>query len=446
MFAVHRQRKTGGDLSDIFDVVVVGAGMFGAAAARHLSATGADLMVVGPAEPEDKATASQHAFGAYFGEARITRRLGWDEVWGVTDARSFERYHDIEVNSGIPFFHECGSLVVMAKSIARRTSAILEQCAAGCIQVERMQQARLRAEFPDFHAPALNGGAEGLFEQRHAGYLNPRELVRAQLALAQSNGARLLRSAVTAIGRDQVGGLWRLRTQANGNSDIRAKRVLVTTGAFTNHNGVLPDGRALALYPFTEPNLLFEVDDAQLASLRGLPTIVTVDPDDSGDANMSLYLLPPIKYPDGRWYLRIGPGMQPIVQQLHSVEEMVAWYSRQRISAAARQVLTTMMETIIPGLRPRSVHEAACIIEKTPSRYPYIGHLDDDETLTVAVGGNGHGARGSDEIGRLAATVTLGLPWDCPIPLETFAPIRAADVARRDGERPGFCKPPFGLC
>lgn len=42
-----------------------------------------------------------------------------------------------------------------------------------------------------------------------------------------------------------------------------------------------------------------------------------------------------------------------------------------------------------------------------PVRYPYLGPLDDHETLTVAVSGNGHGARDSDEIGRLASTIVL---------------------------------------
>jgi glycine/D-amino acid oxidase-like deaminating enzyme len=79
-------------MSEISEVVVVGAGMFGSAAAKHLSNAGAQVLVIGPAEPAGGVPASQHEFGAYFDEARITRRLGWDEVWGTTDARSLERF------------------------------------------------------------------------------------------------------------------------------------------------------------------------------------------------------------------------------------------------------------------------------------------------------------------------------------------------------------------
>lgn len=432
-------------MSGIFEVVVVGAGMFGSAAARHLSRAGADVLVIGPAEPPERTPVSRHAFAAHFDEARITRRLGWDDVWGTIDARSLERLGDIEAESGLRFFHECGSLVVMAKSIEHRTSAILSRCEVDGIVVEQMARESLGREFPELGLPPLTGGVDGLFERRQAGYLDPRQLVKAQLSLAEASGGRLLRAAVTAIRKDSAAGVWRLRTERAGSfGEIAAERILVATGAFTNHNGVLPGDFKLALYPFMEPNLLFEVGDRQLGRLCRLPPVVIVDPNDTGDANMSAYLLPPVRYPDGKWYMRVGPGMQPIVEELTTAEAMIAWYAEQRITPRQTAFLTAMMRMLVPGLEPATVRPAACIIEKTPSRYPYIGHIDEDESLTVAVGGNGHGARGSDEIGRLASTVVLGRPWDCGIAAETFVPMAAVHATH--GCRPDFLKPPFGLC
>jgi sarcosine oxidase len=125
----------------------------------------------------------------------------------------------------------------------------------------------------------------------------------------------------------------------------------------------------------------------------------------------------------------------------------VDWYARQEITPRQEALLTTTMHMLVPNLKPASVRAACCIIEKTPSRYPYLGHIDDDESLTVAVGGNGHGARGSDEIGRLAATIVLGRPWDCAIlPQTMFTPMAADADTGGDAERPAFLKPPFGLC
>ncbi|MGW4788568.1 NAD(P)/FAD-dependent oxidoreductase [Streptomyces sp. NPDC004230] len=432
---------------EAFDFVVVGAGMFGSAAAKYLSRTGAHVLVIGPGEPAHGEPVSQHAFSAHFDEARITRRLGWDEVWGTLDARSLGRFRDIESESGVEFFHESGSLVLMAKSIAHRTNAILRHCGEAGIVVERLPAEALRKEFPDLGLLSLAGGIEGLLEREQAGYLNPRRLVAAQLALTRAAGGKLLRAAVSAISKDASSGRWLLEVQENGHrTRIAAGRVLIAAGAFTNHNQVLPGTHQLALRTFAEPNLLFEVAAGQVDPLRHLPPVVTVDPDDTRDENMSVYLLPPIRYPDGRWYARIGPGMQPFVRELTTADEMTAWYARQRVTPQQEAFLTSMMGMLMPGLKPESVRAACCIIEKTPSRYPYIGHLDEDESLTVAVGGNGHGARGSDEIGRLASRVVLGERWDSSVPQRVFAPIAAHTQPEEDADRPNFLQPPFGLC
>ncbi|WP_327116564.1 FAD-dependent oxidoreductase [Nocardia sp. NBC_01730] len=427
------------DIPRTVEIAVIGAGMFGSAAAKYLSTEGADVLVIGPGEPDDR-RGDQHSFAAHYDQARICRRMGWDPVWAELDARSLERYRSIESASGVEFFTDCGSLVLLAGSIGHRTTAMAAQCRDEGIAVERIDAATLTAQFPTLGLPALDGGVEGLLERTHAGYLNPRRLVSAQFALAQAEGARCLRASVRQVVEHQ--GRWLLTLDGpRGQFEVSAEKVLVAAGTFTNHNGVLPDGHRLAMRAYAEPNLLFEVGEAQREELGALPPIVTVDPADTGNANQSIYLVPPVLYPDGRCWMRIGPGMQPCVQPLDGVEEMIAWYRRQVITPTQATLLTTVMQTMVPSLASTSVRHATCIIEKTPTRYPYIGHVD-DETFTVAVGGNGHGARGSDEIGRLAANLVLGKPWDSPLPQDTFAP-----VAGHDTEDTTMClKPPFGLC
>lgn len=419
--------------------------MFGSAAGKYLSHAGADVLVIGPAEPDAGTPISQYSFGAHFDEARITRRLGWDPVWHTTDARSLERFRDIEVESGISFFQECGSLILMAKSIGHRTDDMLRQCDADAIEVERLPADVLGQAVPMLNLPALPGGVEGLFERKQAGYLNPRQLVKAQISLIESAGGQVLRAAVVAVWKEQASGRWRLLVERAGQRfEIGAERVLVASGAMTNQNNVLPADRELAMHVFTEPNLLLQVDHEQLVTFQDLPPVVTIDPDDAGNSNKSIYLLPPICYPDGNWYIRIGPGMQPIVAELDSTAEMVSWCAQQRITAEQADFLSSMARRLLPELRPVGVREACCLIDKTPTRYPYIGHLADSETFTVAVGGNGHGARGSDEIGRMAATVVSGGAWEWEIPQETFRPLLVGDD-RPSGDL-NFHKPPFGLC
>ena len=426
-----------------FDFAVIGAGMFGSAAAKYLSIN-SKVVLIGPEEPINKEIASSRlSFGAYYDQARITRRLGWDEVWAATDSISLNRFRDIEKESGISFFYEAGSLVIMAKSIASRTESILKQCQDSGIEVDRLNQASIENNWSYLKAPKILGGIEGLFEDKMAGYLNPRKLVKAQLSLFKLHGGTLLRGSVTQVSKNKHSNLWQLSVLKNDKTElVYANKLLIAAGAFINHNQILPIKSKLELYSFTEPNLLFEVGEDEVKRLHKMPTIITVDPEDNGNQNTSIYLLPPIQYPDGKYYFRIGPGMQPIVKQLDTLEEMRDWYIQQKITREQRDFLMKMQQILMPDVKIQSIQEACCIIEKTPSHYPYIGQINEDNSLNIVTGGNGHGARGSDEIGRVAAHLAKENKWDFKVEQRYFKPI----ISTNNSITKIQIKPPFGLC
>ncbi|MEU1232290.1 FAD-binding oxidoreductase [Streptomyces sp. NPDC005828] len=429
------------------EVVVVGAGMFGSAAAKYLSRAGADVLVIGPESPDRDEAAPLSSYGAHLDEARIVRRLGWDRLWGTLDARSADRLPALEAESGVEFFAECGALALMGKGVRDRTREMLRLCAAGGIVVEELSTAALGREFPHLGVPPVAGGVDGLLERRSAGYLHPRLMVRAQLDLAMRAGVRLMRGAVTAVRKAGRAGPWILHADVDGReAQVETERVLVATGALINRTDALPPGRELDLQAFTEPNLLFEVAEAQLDRLRTLPTVVVVDPEDTGNDNLSAYLLPPVRYPDGKWYMRIGPGMQPLVRELRTTAESLSWCAAHTVTREQDLFLRNAMRVLVPTLEPVSVRTACCVVDKTPTRSPYIGALDGDDGLSVVVGGNGHGARGSDEIGRLAATLVLGETWDFPLPPDVFTPKWRTRATGPETGRPDYLTPPFGLC
>jgi sarcosine oxidase len=92
-----------------FKVIIVGRGMMGAAAARHLSGMIEGVALIGPSEPVERK--SHHGvFASHYDEARITRSFDDNAVWATLAARSLDRYHEIEAKSGISFFTEAGCL------------------------------------------------------------------------------------------------------------------------------------------------------------------------------------------------------------------------------------------------------------------------------------------------------------------------------------------------
>ena len=74
-------------MTDLYDVAVVGRGLIGAAAARHLAESGIKVVLIGPDEPFDR-RASSGPFCSHPDEGRITRVAGRTAIWSQVAARS----------------------------------------------------------------------------------------------------------------------------------------------------------------------------------------------------------------------------------------------------------------------------------------------------------------------------------------------------------------------
>jgi sarcosine oxidase len=375
-------------------IIVIGRGLVGSAASRHLSALTDGVAVLGPEEPPDR-TAHNGVFASHYDEGRITRVVDRDPAWAVTARRSIDRYAEIEARSGIRFFTDAGYLGVGAAG-----SDYLDGCeTVGRMfgaDITRLDAAGIAARFPFLAVP---DGAEGLYEGRRAGYVGPRAMVRAQTEVARQQGAAIIADEATSM-----------RAIANGvevdtahGSTLRAERVLVTTGAFTDACGLLPVD--LKLRVFGRTVVLAHIDDGLLAELSGMPALI--------DAESGAYILPPIRYPDGRHYLKIGIG-GTADPELRSLLDLISWFKSTGSAENARD-FQAFVTRLIPALdRCRHWHTDTCAVTWTATGLPYIDYVLDDR-ITVAIVCNGKGAKSSDDWGWLAARLVAGLEWDHPV-------------------------------
>jgi sarcosine oxidase len=384
--------------------------MIGSAATRYLSAMGLRVAAVGPAEPTNW---QEHSgvFASHYDQGRITRIIDPDGVWAVLGARSIAAYGEIEAAGGIAFHHPVGCLRV-SPFYQQPDDTIAQAAAHGDAhgaQFQLLPAAELAARFPFLHfAP----GSTALWEEGGAGYINPRSLVAAQLTAAERQGATVIRATVTRLAKQN--GVVELATD-QGES-VRAAKVLVAAGAYTNQ--LLP--RPLDLRARAVSILLAEVDEAEAARLAAMPSIIyRLD----GDPTLfSIYALPPIRYPDGRTYVKIGGALfEPIHRSSHA--EWVEWFhgpGNPVETGAVRQVL----EAMLPGLRVRRYATKPCVVTYTAHDHPYVDVLDADSPadgqLFVAAGGCGAAAKSSNEIGRMAALLVANRAWTYDIPTETF--------------------------
>ncbi|WP_394196881.1 NAD(P)/FAD-dependent oxidoreductase [Litoreibacter albidus] len=358
-------------------LAVIGRGLWGAAAARHLAMAGADVTLIGPTEPADKAT-HNGVFGSHYDEGRITRKNALDPYWVGVSTAAIDRYHEIERQSGVRFYTPTGAAMVGGAAFMARVEV---GRALHDVPCDMLDHAALTARFPFFTFPA---DFTGYHETTRAGHVSPRNLVAAQAKAAQGFGATLLEATVDGL-EERAQDVVVVTDQGRHSFD----RVLVAAGYNTDR--VL--GRAPSLEVYARTVAFFEVDEAQGAALSAMPTLVYDTPEDP-------YLLPPIRYPDGKLYLKLGGD--PTDEPLTTDADVRAWFQAGG-NPQVRDRLDAMLRRLMPALDIKSLSMGSCVTSWTKDRRPELARLSD--RVAVCTGGNGAGAKCSDEIGRLGAAL-----------------------------------------
>lgn len=374
-----------------FEYIVVGAGMMGSAAARHLTLMGKNVALIGPDEPEQKADHTG-VFASHYDQARITRALDDDADWSRFAMQSIARYAEIEQAADHRFFHEVGSLMAGAEHGPH--SGLVQDCiqvgAAHSVDFEKLKGAALAERFPYLRFP---DGVLGLFEAKGAGYVNPRDHVHAQIVAAKRAGATLIRSEVTNVVETAEG----VSVICIDGQTYHADKIIVACGPFSKAKGLLPAPIQLTTYARTIT--FFEIDPEEAARLRDMPSVIYVSP----DATTDIYVLPPVTYGDGKCWLKLGGGSVDVA--LDTVADLKDWF-RADGDPDSRDALAAMLLEIMPDLRFQSITSSSCVTSYTPTKKPLICAQSD--RIIALTGGNGAGAKCSDELGRLGALTVTG--------------------------------------
>ena len=375
-----------------YEVAVIGRGLIGSAAARHLAEAGHKVAVIGPDEPLDRRT-SQGPFCSHPDEGRITRIAGRTPVWSELAVRSIARYADIAERSGIEFHSPCGLV-----SSSPRISEWLENSELAGGSARSVDADWVVAET----GISLTNGHPVLYEGAPAGYINPRRLVEAQTKLVeQAQGSVIRESASTLTGHSDG-------YKVDGDcGSLTAQRVLITTGAFGSE--LLNRSLDLRRMPRTTVTAEMSIDD-------NLPSLICVDPPD--DRLEEIYWVPPVRYPDGRIALKIGGNLrdsEPVAQ-----EALTRWFQSDGDPTEVEALKNSLLG-LLPGVEITSWAQKPCVVTNTPTDHPYVGWVESG--VAVAIGGCGAAAKSSDELGRLAAELFNSENWNDSLPSSTFEPI-----------------------
>lgn len=380
-----------GDKKTMYEYAVVGKGMIGSAAARYLSQWSESVALIGPDEPQGDWSVHDGVFASHYDQGRITRCLDGSLAWALWATRSIAAYPEIEAKSDIQFHYRSGGVQVGFKTTDPNSN--LNKAERNALHLGTAYDKYTSEAFRKvYSAVHFDDGLMVLHETGEAGYINPRSLVAAQVKIAADQGAEVICETVVDLETKGDG----VALTTDGGQTIRAKQVLVAVGAWTE----FLTGAKLDLLPTPRTVVLAQLDDAEAERLKDMPTIIWYEGVNNPDIE-GVYILPPIKYPDGNTYIKLGGALRKIAYPT-SATELNQWFHGSG-SAAEAQALEQELRRVIPGLRTESVHAKTCVVmNRREGNVPLIEPIIDGKVM-VATAGLGAAAKSSNEIGRLAA-------------------------------------------
>ena len=390
--------------------------MIGSAAARHATLKhdlSLKVCLIGPKEPRVR-KASQ-VQGAYYDESRITRSLDPHPIWSELGRRSIQRYRQLERETGINFYETVG-ILLFAQQDHQFLKKVRTTAQHQSINIKELNPSDMRKQFPGLH---VSDNDLGLAQFDEAGYINPRRLVCAQQTAAHAQGCDIIRDV--AVGVEELADQGHMKVVTYTGQVIFARQVLLAPGAFTSFYRLLPYGIQPDVQLITQTVLFGELSDQDSDRMRGFPSIIyrgsqynnTLAADDDKDG---LYVLPPLRYPNGKIYMKIGHKGH-FEQALDTQKEVYAWYCNPAPTTYKKE-LTAWINKLFPAVSFRSYYTDTCLTNVTPTGLPYIDLIHD--RLGVAMGGNGRAAKACDEIGRMAVELLLKGVWNHQLPAEAF--------------------------
>ncbi len=210
-----------------YDVIVLGLGAMGSAAAQHLAERGKRVLGI------EQFTAA-HDQGSSHGGSRMIRQAYFESPDYIPLVlRAYELWRKIERDTGTRLLHITGGVNIGSRDgdLVKRTIAASQKHA---IPFEVLEGRKISDRFPV--VIPLHGDVA--VHERNAGYLFPEECIRAQLALASRAGAEL-HFEERVLSWDAVGDGVEVRTSEGTYS---AGHLVITAGPWANAalQGVFP--------------------------------------------------------------------------------------------------------------------------------------------------------------------------------------------------------------
>jgi sarcosine oxidase len=355
------------------DVVVVGAGLMGTAAAWQLAARGRSVLLLEQFEPG-------HDRGSSHGSARIVRRAYSDALYTQLSGRAFELWREAELASSTTLLRMLGGLDFGA----RRNVANVDRWLTEAVVEHELVSAR-EAER---RWPGMRFTGDVVFHP-HAGTVDSALAVDTFAELARRSGAQIrYRSAVRRL----VPGDGDVRIDLADRTSVRATTAVVAAGAWV---------------------------ESLIGALVQLPALVVSQQQTFhfGRLDPSIPAWPSVIHEDTKRIYHLaggrdgGPGDDRKVGEHDAGRATTASTRSGVVDPAARASIVAYVKEWLPGLNPTPRSESTCLYTETPSEDFLIDRVG---RLVVCSPCSGHGAKFAPLVGELVADLVTGCDASVP--------------------------------
>jgi sarcosine oxidase len=364
---------------NVFDVVVVGLGGMGSAAAAHVAARGRRVLGLEQFQPA-------HAHGSSHGKSRVIRLAYFeDPAYVPLLRRAYDLWRRVEQDTGRRLLQMTGGLMIGAPD-SEVVSGSLRSAREHGLAHELLDATEVSRRFSPF-TPAP--GTVALYE-RDAGVVFPEEAIRAHLDIAADCGAHLH--------FDERVDDWRVApsgtvTVTTSRGRYECGRLVLAPGSWASSLFALEE-----LPLEVEPQVLYWLDPA------GGPESFAAD-----------------RFPIYIWDLGGGVQFYGFPADEDGRVKVAFFRSPQKDEASIREAL----EPCLPSLaRGRVVETASCKYTLTPDHHFVIGLHPAQANVVLASPCSGHGYKFASVVGEILADLALDGSTRHPIAL--FDPRRFA--------------------
>jgi sarcosine oxidase len=352
-----------------FDIIVIGAGGVGSAAAYHCAKDGKNVLLL------EQFTVG-HMRGSSHGGSRIIRYTHNQREYADQMPATFDLWFTLERESGAKLLTKTGGLYFGPEGEAWITAAveILQQLS---FPHRILRGEEFRRAYPQFSLPANWYGVE----QEHSGILAASRAVAVMVGQAVKHGATVRElSPVAGVAPEQDGVVVRMES----GETFSAERVIVCAGPWASRflgklvNFDVPlrvTPQQVAYFPVKEPEA-FAVGHFPLF-------IATADP--------HFYGFP------------IHERAGTIKVALENLEGVANPDDAREVNQELLSALCSVVGEYMRGVETTPVHVEPCLYTETPTRDFIIDRHPDHPQIVFGAGFSGRGFKHTIAVGRLLA-------------------------------------------